>query len=288
MSLPHLLLVDDSETILAFEKAVLSGHYAITTANNGMEALEKAGQQQPEAILLDLSMPVMDGGEVLARLKSDPKLEQIPVIVISTEAHRAESTLKAGASAFLPKPIKTDALLSLVDRVLADDRRRRRRGSLGVLFVGIGPLEVAFPLDMVRIVVLQPAMTPLAGGPLYMSHLVEIYGKLTCVMDLGERFGVSHQQSLAERKLVVVHREHLAIALCVDWVRDPEEFPAAQVIPRERLGGSEHGLLKEALIAVVQASNGPVAVLDPLSLLSPDLLGKLPQLIEEAKKRTAA
>ncbi|HYV67858.1 MAG TPA: response regulator, partial [Myxococcales bacterium] len=73
MSLPHLLLVDDSESVLAFEKAALAGHYLFSTALNGREALTKVAQLKPAAVLLDLSMPEMDGDEVLAQMQRDPQ-----------------------------------------------------------------------------------------------------------------------------------------------------------------------------------------------------------------------
>src|SRR5690349_4170322 len=105
MSLPHLLLVDDSDAIIAFERAALSGHYILSSATNGREALEKASQLLPDAILLDLSMPVMGGDEVLRHLKASSALKSIPVIIISSEKIRAEQCLAAGAEAFLEKPL---------------------------------------------------------------------------------------------------------------------------------------------------------------------------------------
>src|SRR4051812_49619253 len=83
VSLPHLLLVDDSESVLAFEKAALAGHYVVSTAVNGREALTKVAQLRPAAVLLDLSMPEMDGDEVLAQMQQDPQLAGIPVIIVS-------------------------------------------------------------------------------------------------------------------------------------------------------------------------------------------------------------
>src|SRR5678815_5236532 len=105
MSLPHLLLVDDSQAVLAYEHAALSALYSLSTAQNGVEALEKARALPLDGILLDLSMPEMNGDEVLAALKADRRLSGVPVIVISSEHNRAEACLKAGAAAYLRKPI---------------------------------------------------------------------------------------------------------------------------------------------------------------------------------------
>ena len=138
MSLPSLLLVDDSDAILALERAILTGHYTLHTASNGREALEKVGRVAPAAVLLDLSMPEMDGDEVLQRLKADPATQDIPVIIISSEKARAEACLGLGAEAFLAKPFRAEDLLAKVGEALASARRRARTGALLVLRLAVG------------------------------------------------------------------------------------------------------------------------------------------------------
>ncbi len=275
MSLPHLLLVDDSEAVLAFEKAALSGHYAISTALTGREALAKVPQIDPAAILLDLSMPEMDGDEVLAHLQDDPNHRRIPVIIISSEKLRAEACLKNGAKAFLPKPIRAQELLPLVERVLEEARAEARAGNFAVLFVSVGTVELGLPLDSVRNVMHQTATQPLALGPSYLTEMIELHGTPVAVLDLARRLGLEHAQPVLERKLVVVEREGARIALCVDDVRDPEELSASDVTPRERLGGSEHGALKDALLGVAKTARGPLPLIDPRALVSRELLRKL-------------
>ena len=65
------------------------------------------------------------------------------------------------------------------------------------------------------------------------------------------------------------------LALCVDGVRDPEELPREQVLPREGVAGAEHGPLRDALTAVVRTARGAVPVIDPRALASPKLLREL-------------
>ncbi|HYS09963.1 MAG TPA: response regulator [Myxococcales bacterium] len=275
MSLPHLLLVDDSEAVLAFQRAALSSHYAISTAMNGREALAKVPQIDPAAILLDLSMPEMDGDEVLAHLQDHPDHRRIPVIIISSEKPRAEACLRNGAKAFLPKPIRAQELLPLVERVLEEARAAARAGNVTALFVSVGKIEVGLPLDCVRNVLHQTATQPIPLGPSYLTQMIELYGEPVAVLDLARRLGVEHVQPLLERKLVVVEREGARIALCVDDVRDPEELTAAEVTPRELLGGSQHGALQEALLGVAKTSRGPLPLIDPRALISRELLRKL-------------
>lgn len=275
MSLPHLLLVDDSEAVLAFERAALSRHYAISTATTGREALVKVPQLQPAAILLDLSMPEMDGDEVLARLQEDPHLRRIPIIVISSETKRAEACLKAGAKAFLPKPIRSQDLLPLVERVLEEARAEVRAGNVAVLFVSVAKIEVGLPLESVGAVLHQTATRPLPLGPSYLCEMLELYGEPVPVLDLARRFGVEHAQPIVDRKLVVVGRDGERLALCVDDVRDPEELTAGEVTPRERLGGAEHGPLRDSLVAVARTARGLLPIIDPRALVSRELLRKL-------------
>lgn len=288
MSLPSLLLVDDSDAILALERAILSGHYAIHTASNGREALDKAGRLHPAAVLLDLSMPEMDGDEVLQRMKADPVMSAIPVIIISSEKSRAEACLGLGAEAFLPKPFRAEELLHTVGEALANARRRARTGSLLVLRVTVGELEFAIPLDAVREVLLQPATRPLPTGPAYLREYVEVRGSALCVLDVARRLGVEHRLARVERMLVVIDVDGVGLALAVDTVKDPEEYAAADVERREQLGGADHGLLRDGLVGMLRANGRALPILDPRVFVARGLLRELPALLEAAEARWSA
>ncbi|MDY7232051.1 chemotaxis protein CheW [Hyalangium rubrum] len=280
MSLPSLLLVDDSDAILALERAILSGHYSLNTASNGREALEKVGRLQPAAVLLDLSMPEMDGDEVLQKMKADPAIADIPVIIISSEKSRAESCLGMGAEAFLAKPFRAEDLLSVVASALENARRRSRVGAMLVLRMTAGDQEFALPLDSVREVLLQPALRPLPGGPSYLSGYVELRGAAVVVLDVARRLGLEHRASVRERMLVIIHVDGTPLALCVDRVQDPEEFAATEI--DRRVGGAEHGLLKEGLMGMLRVGNGrALPLLDPKVFISRGLLRDLPTMLRQ-------
>jgi len=275
MSLPQLLLVDDSEAVLAFEKAALSRHYDIRTATTGSEALSRLAEEAPAAVLLDLSMPEMDGDEVLARMQADAQLRRVPVIVISSETQRAAECVAAGAKAFLPKPIRAPELLTLVGRVIDDARREARAGNLAALFVTVGRIEVGLPLECVQTVLHQTATRPLPLGPAYLCEMFELHGEPVGVLDLARRLGQDHVMPVHERKLVVVECDGARLALCVDDVRDPEELPAEEITLREKLAGTQHGPLQDSLIAVARTQRGPLPIVDPRALISRELLRKL-------------
>src|SRR2546421_324541 len=141
MGMPHVLLVDDSEVILTFERGALSGHYDVSSARNGREALDRLRESRPAAMLLDLSMPEMGGMEVLTTVRADAGLAATPIIIVSSEDHRRQECLRAGADDFLAKPMLASDLLAAVNRVIDVSVRRAKQGSLAVLFVQVGAIE---------------------------------------------------------------------------------------------------------------------------------------------------
>jgi CheY-like chemotaxis protein/chemotaxis signal transduction protein len=281
VSLPHLLLVDDSAAIIEYERAALSAHYATSAASDGAEALEKAREIRPAAILLDLSMPRMDGEEALRRLRADPDLRDVPVVVISSERERGERCVTAGAAAFLPKPLRADELRATVERVLEEDARRRREGKLSLLAVRVGPFELGVPLERVRMVAMMPGTTPLPAGPFYLRQMFELHGEPVCLLDLAARLGVRSAAPLLDRKVVVIETGVAPLAICVDRVRDPEEFPRSAVFAPPRSDGDDpwRGIVS----AMVRTSDGAMPVLDPSALVSARRLRRLPSLVRASQ-----
>jgi chemotaxis signal transduction protein len=275
VSLPQLLLVDDSEAILAYEMAALAGHYGFSTSTNGREALILARQLVPDLVLLDLSMPGLTGDEVLRLMKADPALSHIPVIVISSEQERGEAAAGAGAAAFLAKPIRAEQLRELVGQVLEGARRSVRQGGLAVLPVGVGPLEFGLPLERVRRVLPQPPTRPLPLGPPYLSELFEFDGQPVAVLDVARRLGLEHTTPREERKLVVIAQDTLLLALSVDRVREPEELAASEITWREPRKAAGEGPIGEALVAVSRDVHGSLPIVDPRALLPRELLREL-------------
>lgn len=277
MSLPLLLLADDSEAVLAFGRAALAGHYQLATAADGAEAWEKVQELRPAGVLLDLSMPVLDGDEVLARMQKSPRLRRVPVLILSSERARAEACLLAGAKAFLAKPVRAPDLLAAVNRVLDQALREERAGLLPVLFVLVADVELGLPLESVVAVVPQVATRLLPLGPPYLRELLDLHGEPVCVLDLCARLGLPHKAKLEDRQLVIVQHGGQLLALCVDGVREPEELLRESVIPQAALGGAGAGELAQALVAVVKTARGPVTVIDPQALVSSASLQELSQ-----------
>jgi CheY-like chemotaxis protein len=279
LALPHLLLVDDSATVLAQEAGALSAQYTLSTAGDGREALGKMRQLKPAAVLLDLTMPEMGGEEVLQRMAADEDLRRIPVIVISSETGRTAACLGAGARAFLPKPIRARELLSTVARVIEESRGEHERAELAVIFVSVDTVELAIPISFVKSVLHQITTRPLPVGPSYLNEFAEVHGEPVLVLDLARRLGVAHARPIEERKLLIVESGGSLFALCVDAVREPEEIPAADLVRKERLGGADQGPLQSALLCVARTQHGPIPVVDPGALVSSSLLRELRQAV---------
>jgi CheY-like chemotaxis protein len=106
-----VLVVDDERQIRDLLKEFLSNEaYEVSLASNGKEAIELAEREHPDAILLDLKMPGIDGIEVCQRLKEEPKTQFIPIIVITGYVDNKIHAIEAGADDFVHKPINLTEL----------------------------------------------------------------------------------------------------------------------------------------------------------------------------------
>lgn len=121
MSNQTILVVDDSPTDLNVVATVLrSKGYTIITAVDGEEALEKASQEQPQLIVLDVLLPKKNGFQVCRQLKATPATSHARVILISGKNQDSDRFwgLKQGADEYVTKPFKDEELLAAVARHL--------------------------------------------------------------------------------------------------------------------------------------------------------------------------
>jgi CheY-like chemotaxis protein len=121
LPLATILNVDDNE-IHRYAVSQLLSHqgFAVKEAASGAEALELA-RNQPDAILLDINMPDMDGFEVCRRLKMMPETAQIPIVHVTNACKNDEArqkSLTSGAAEYLMHPVDSDTLFSLLDRLI--------------------------------------------------------------------------------------------------------------------------------------------------------------------------
>jgi CheY-like chemotaxis protein len=117
---PTVLLIDDCEPHRSMYEVTLEAEFDVVTAARGREGLRLAATNHPDAILLDVLMPEMDGWETCTRLKSDPATESIPVILLTgtTDIDLTDHAMAVGACDVLTKPCSPDRLLGTIQRVL--------------------------------------------------------------------------------------------------------------------------------------------------------------------------
>jgi two-component system, cell cycle response regulator len=118
---PKILTVDDSRTIrMIVSRAFKSFACEIFEAADGVEGLTVAQRERPDIVILDLTMPIMDGVEMLTKLKADPDLRGIPVVMLTAESGR-ENVLriaKLGVRDYLIKPFKEELIVERVGRII--------------------------------------------------------------------------------------------------------------------------------------------------------------------------
>ena len=125
----HLLIVEDNQFMSFYIASLLSRDYSVSTAQNGIEALNIIEQNMPDLIITDLMMPQMNGNELTAAIKKTPATSHIPVIMITvkeSDDSRIQS-IKAGVDWFLVKPFVDEELMVLVDQLLTSRKGLLKR-----------------------------------------------------------------------------------------------------------------------------------------------------------------
>ncbi len=127
--MPTILIVDDAMFMRALCGRLLEENgYRVIQAQNGMEAIAKYREHRPDAVLLDITMPEMDGVEALKEIKAiDPSAKVAMVTAVGQQA-MVMSALKAGAMEFVMKPFDADKVLSAVQKMLATKPQGQPQG----------------------------------------------------------------------------------------------------------------------------------------------------------------
>jgi two-component system, cell cycle response regulator DivK len=121
--MPKILLVEDNELNRdMLSRRLIRLGYSMTIAVDGREALEMAVSETPDLILMDLSLPEIDGWEATRRLKADPATQNIPVIALTAHAMSGdrEKALDAGCDDFDTKPVELPRLIEKIEALLGE------------------------------------------------------------------------------------------------------------------------------------------------------------------------
>jgi CheY-like chemotaxis protein len=118
---PLVLVADDNEDILGLVRAVLErSGYEVVSVSDGAQALASVEKRQPDLAVLDITMPEIDGLEVLRRLRADTRTRGLPVVLLSAQAQEADVDrgFATGASAYLKKPFSPRELTERIGDLL--------------------------------------------------------------------------------------------------------------------------------------------------------------------------
>ena len=118
-----ILVVDDSPTQLTNLVKIVQGEgHEVITATNGMEGIEKAREEKPDLILMDVVMPELNGFQATRQLTKGADTAHIPIVIVTTKDQETDRVWgkRQGAKDYLTKPVDEDVLLQTVERMLAD------------------------------------------------------------------------------------------------------------------------------------------------------------------------
>jgi CheY-like chemotaxis protein len=119
-----IVLIDDEFGLSDVLTATLSdAGYRVFAAVNGVQGLAVMAEHPPDLVLLDYMMPILDGPGVLQAMRADPKLTQVPVVLMSAMPEAVVRRRTTDYSAFLRKPFDFEALIGAVVKILGDGKR---------------------------------------------------------------------------------------------------------------------------------------------------------------------
>ena len=122
--MPHKILIVDDEPniVISLEFLMQQSGYEVATARDGEDAMKKIASFQPDLVLLDIMLPLLNGFEVCQRIRENSQWNRIKVIMLSAKGREIEVSkgIALGADAYVTKPFSTRDLIAQVQRLLAD------------------------------------------------------------------------------------------------------------------------------------------------------------------------
>lgn len=119
-----VLVVDDSKTALLMEREILERRtpYQCVTASDGQEAVEKAKQEHPDLILMDVVMPRMNGFEACKAMRQQAATRNIPIVLVTTRGEEPyiEAGFQSGCNDYITKPVNGEELVALLESYLGE------------------------------------------------------------------------------------------------------------------------------------------------------------------------
>jgi len=133
MAQPLVLVVDDNKiTTKLLARYLTAAGYRVAEAYDGMECLEKIEEEMPDAVILDVMMPRLDGYETVQRIRADAKTRDLPVVIVTAlnDVANQVKAIESGADDFLSKPIEDKLLIAKVKILTSLSMQRKRIAAL--------------------------------------------------------------------------------------------------------------------------------------------------------------
>ncbi|WP_091069410.1 ATP-binding protein [Klenkia brasiliensis] len=168
-----VLVVDDNADMRDYLARLLSPRFAVTAAANGEQALAELAVAVPDVLVTDVMMPRVDGFDLLRRLRADPAVADVPVLVLTARAGQeaAVEMLEAGADDHLAKPFQSAELLARVTALASRSHRRPpAHGDDGSRPAPAGGVAVAPPARSVAVDPVGPVTGPTGDGTSHRAH----------------------------------------------------------------------------------------------------------------------
>jgi CheY-like chemotaxis protein len=119
-----ILVVDDSKTALMMEREILERRtsYLCVTASDGQEAVDKAQQEHPDLVLMDVVMPRMNGFDACRKMRQQPSTREIPIVLVTTRGEESymEAGFQSGCNDYITKPVDGAELVALLRSYLGE------------------------------------------------------------------------------------------------------------------------------------------------------------------------
>jgi CheY-like chemotaxis protein len=115
---------DTAEIREVWRRILTTAGFEVRQADDGADGVRQAREHKPDLIIMDITLPVLDGISAVRQLKADSATAHVPVIFVSGDAFAARRARAAGGEAFLSKPVRAAELLDVIRRTLGDDEDR--------------------------------------------------------------------------------------------------------------------------------------------------------------------
>lgn len=125
MSNKVLIVEDEAVMVKLLENALTQNGYEVFSVSNGQEGLQAVQKNEPDLIISDIMMPIMDGFTFYRELKANEATASIPVLILTDRTQMEDSFGALGADDFIPKPFEPEALLSKVSQLLKNSEAKR-------------------------------------------------------------------------------------------------------------------------------------------------------------------